>query len=249
LNFATTGDIDLRVRTPDGTLIFYENPFDPVSGGTLEEDVDPEGVGFHAENIFFPEDSAPLGTYQFGVSGEGQLWELSVYLDGELVDLKAGRGLSPDFGFEYGFCQKEQEECCIAQDCAEQEELGDVCTNRNCITDGFIRFTLSWEGTNDKDLQVTTPNGGIINFEFPLDELTGGTLERDVQPAEFGRYVENIYFPYSGEPLPGTYLYDVTAGGLEIWTVQIYLDGELINTLSGIQDASMLTFELPDTEE
>lgn len=117
-----------------------------------------------------------MGTYQFGVSGEGQPWELSVYLDGELVDVKNGRGLSPDFGFEYGFCQSEQEECCIAQDCAEQGELGNVCTNRNCIIDGFIRFTLIWEGTNDKDLQVATPNGSIINFGYPHDELTGGIL-------------------------------------------------------------------------
>jgi hypothetical protein len=145
------GDKDIRVRTPDGTLIFFQNTFDPISGGMLEKDVVPDGgFGFYAENIYFPIDgSAPIGDYLYGVSGSGvEAWELSVYLGDEMVDVKKGTGPSEDFNYEFGICDREIAECCTDLDCrnSSEDNTGDLCVARNCIFDGVLRFTLIWEG-------------------------------------------------------------------------------------------------------
>jgi hypothetical protein len=244
--FTTTGDIDLRVQPPEGDLIYFQNPVDTaVSNGTLEGDVAPSEFGYYVENIYFPEETAPDGTYTYGVSGASQAWDLFVYLDGEVVQTHSGVGLSPDFGFELGTCNPDAEQCCVTPDCVEE---GDVCANRNCVQDGVIRITLSWDGTDDKDLAVTTPGGNVIDFSTPVDEATGGTLESDTRPFEFGNYVENVYFPDANLTPEGLYIYEIRAGGSNPWTAQVYLDGDLFRATSGIGDDA-LSFEYSGTRK
>jgi hypothetical protein len=123
--------------------------FDPVSGGRLEKDVVPDGFGFYAENIYFPIDgSAPTGSYLYGVTGNVEAWELSVYLGDDLVDVKSGTGPSEDFTYEFGICDRGAVECCTDLDCRNSsgDNTGAICVARNCIFDRVLRFTLIWEG-------------------------------------------------------------------------------------------------------
>lgn len=238
LTWVGQNDIDLRVQPPEGDLIYFQNPFDPVSGGTLESDVDPSGFGYYAENIYFLDATVPQGMYTYGVSGASHAWELFVYRDGELAQMHSGVGLSSDFGFEFGSCDLESQICCDTSDCI-RPEVGDVCANRNCIREGLIRFTLSWNGTDDKDLAVSTPAGTVINFSAPFDEITGGILEGDTRPYVYGNYVESIFFPVSGLTPEGMYTYEISSGGFDLWTVEVFADGELFRRLSGVGDDTM----------
>jgi hypothetical protein len=57
------------VITPGGIEIYFDNIYDPVSGGELDLDSEAGANGRYVENIFFPLDgSAPQGTYTFFVS-------------------------------------------------------------------------------------------------------------------------------------------------------------------------------------
>jgi hypothetical protein len=120
--------------------------FDPVSGGRLEKDVVPDGFGFYAENIYFPIDgSAPTGSYLYGVTGNVEAWELSVYLGDDLVDVKSGTGPSEDFTYEFGICDRGEAECCTDLDCRNSsgDNTGAICVARDCIFDRVLRFTLN----------------------------------------------------------------------------------------------------------
>lgn len=59
-------DLDLYVRTPSGTIIYYANP--SAEGGTLDVDclcgACPQGPN---ENIFWENGTAPSGTYEYWV--------------------------------------------------------------------------------------------------------------------------------------------------------------------------------------
>lgn len=242
LTWSGQGDIDLRVQPPEGDLIYFQNPFDPVSGGTLENDVGPSEFGYYAENIYFIDETVSQGMYIYGVSGASQAWELFVYRDGELAQMHSGVGLSSDFGFELGPCDLKSQICCDAPDCIEAD-VGDVCANRNCIQEGVIRFTLSWNGTDDKDLLVSTPAGTVINFSTPVDEITGGILEFDTRPYEYGNYVENIFFPESHQTPEGMYTYEISSGGIDPWTAEVFVDGELFKTSSGVGGGDAISFE------
>jgi hypothetical protein len=210
----------------------------------------PVGFGYHAENIYFPEPEGPRGTYLYGVSGSSQEWNLWVYLGDELVERKSGKGLSADFAFNDGSsCDRGENElgCCTDLDCDEihGSDGSHVCANQNCVTEGALRFSLLWEGTSDKDLLVTTPDGVVISYQFLFDEQTGGTLEEDTAPIEFGHYVESVYFPIDRALVPGTYGYQVSSRGLELWTMEVYLDGALVDMVSEFADSQVYTFEVP----
>lgn len=59
-------DLDLYVKTPNGTIIYYANP--SAEGGTLDVDCTcglcPQGPN---ENIFWENGTAPTGTYEYWV--------------------------------------------------------------------------------------------------------------------------------------------------------------------------------------
>ena len=88
--------MDIHVRTPGGTEIWYSNTFDSISGGRLDQDDIPNQIGLYIENIYFPSDgSAPEGTYEVWVENYDQYqgadsWELSVFLGNSLVMKKSG---------------------------------------------------------------------------------------------------------------------------------------------------------------
>jgi hypothetical protein len=153
-------DKDLIVTTPAGVDIFYNNTFDPASGGQLEQDVVPDGIGFYAENVYFPLDgSAPPGIYTYFVRGGGMdIWNVTVALDEEVVEQSSGVGDSV-LEFKFGEvsptpspvpgtpvptlqCTTPGFECCVDNDCGS----GESCANRNCVQDGALRFTLTWIG-------------------------------------------------------------------------------------------------------
>jgi hypothetical protein len=81
-----------------------------------------------------------------------------------------------------------------------------VCFSEVCVTEGTLRFSLSWEVNTDLDLHVRTPSGAEISFEQPSAD--GGYLDvddciDDVCRNPDARHVENIV--WDDEPPTGTY--------------------------------------------
>ena len=84
--FVQKDDLDLHVITPGGEEIYFANPIDPVTGGNLDEDKIPEFPGNWVENINFPIESAPDGTYtvwvdQFALVGTPDPFKLLIAED------------------------------------------------------------------------------------------------------------------------------------------------------------------------
>ncbi|KAL3932999.1 MAG: hypothetical protein SGBAC_010591 [Bacillariaceae sp.] len=124
----------------------------------------------------------------------------------------------------------EGDECCIDQDCATKDN--NVCVNRNCIDQGYPRFTLEWYGYDDYDLIVTTPSGIPLSFLFDFDPTTGGRVGEIVDQEGLGYHTENTYFPSPGAP-DGTYTYAVaefsTSERVNGWTLTVYDErGEVV---------------------
>lgn len=71
--------------------------------------------------------------------------------------------------------------------------------------DGHLRFSLLWDNMNDLDLIIRTPSGEIIH-RGKRESTCGGIfdLEMNSQP-EMKSALENIVWPKSIEPPPGTY--------------------------------------------
>ena len=91
---------------------------------------------------------------------------------------------------------------------------------------------------------MTLPGGNVINFQKPADEETNCRLERDTQPVEFGKYVENVYCPLGSIPPSGTYKYKVR-GDAENWIVEVHMDGVLVSAESGTGESAELVVEMP----
>ena len=88
--------------TPEGAVIYYGDPFDSASGGQLDQDDIPSlEERLWVENIYFPMDGGPVGTYTFyvenfnQVSGVDEGWTLRVYVGDDLVSIQSGESL-PD---------------------------------------------------------------------------------------------------------------------------------------------------------
>jgi hypothetical protein len=234
-------DKNLQVQAPGGQPINSENPVDPVSGGTLEDNVTPTESDFRAENIFFPTDRPIIpGDYQVLLTGnsESEPWTITLTIDGIQVSSLTGTDLSRSLVVAVSAppskCDTSAYECCVDEDCQD----GLACAARNCVMIGYPRFTLSWLGSDDKDLIVTTPDDTDIFFGNLFDPISGGRLEGDVVPDGFDFYAENIYFPVDGSAPAGVYEYLIRGNGEEPWNVIVALNFTVVGNVSGVGDQS-----------
>ncbi len=106
LTWDTLADMDLTVVEPTGAEIYFGNPNSP-SGGTLDVDSNyPCGSNtYQVENIFWPPNQAPSGTYmvyvdQYSNCGAGNAnWTLTVRVNGQVALSQSGTGGSARFTF------------------------------------------------------------------------------------------------------------------------------------------------------
>lgn len=103
-------DMDLHVTDPPGEEIFFGNRTS-TSGGELDRDDDVCGQpddGQSIENVFWPESSAPSGTYtvevdEFGICADGAQanWTVQIFFGDTLVETESGTGDGTPFTFTY----------------------------------------------------------------------------------------------------------------------------------------------------
>eukprot|EP00980_Cylindrotheca_fusiformis_P017915 scaffold5688_cov104-Cylindrotheca_fusiformis.AAC.1 len=257
-------DLDLFVITSLGTQVDKSQTFDTFSGGSYQSDTNgnPTLPGPHVENIHFPLNGAPPGQYSYGVRsnatvGNANPWVLRVY-DGEaIVDMKVGSGESALFTFiRDGFdgpqrpqpasasqvaattirCDPLEDECCLDSDCGSENE---ICVQRICITEGNPRITLTWNGDDNLDLRVVTPNGAVLSEENRFDAISGGRFSSDRDQSDLGLHVETVYFPDVGGSMKFS-VKSVTTngnGGLERWNLAVYEGDSVVQQYIGFGDS------------
>lgn len=90
-------DMDLYVKTPNGTIIYYGNPTGQM--GTLDVDCKCSGCSMGPnENIFWQNGTAPSGTYEYwvnyyggcGGSGATSSFTLRVIRNGTVLQTRTG---------------------------------------------------------------------------------------------------------------------------------------------------------------
>ena len=159
-------DLDLVVRTPDGTAIDLSTDFDDVTGGVFDTFYSQDGYGRHVESIFFPISGGPSGDYKVEIMvyeqrGTPDNWSLEVVtdkVDGAQTFLTdSGSGPRNDITFVVGDsvsidtidCSTADDyvECCQDIDCGTNEQYTKRCINRQCITEAARTFTLTWFGS------------------------------------------------------------------------------------------------------
>lgn len=105
LQWNNTSDLDLFVREPGGTVIYFGNTRSG-SGGNLVLDANfPCGTNLvYAEDINWPSGSAPSGTYQVWVqetsrcgSSQAANWTITARVDGNIVLTRSGTGASSTY--------------------------------------------------------------------------------------------------------------------------------------------------------
>lgn len=110
------------------------------------------------------------------------------------------------------------------------------------VTEGELRFTLTWDTDDDLDLHVTDPFGEKVWYQNPTS-ASGGELDRDDNVGVCGidsepGGVENIIWtttPASGD----TYLWQVVSyndcdEAVPVnFTLQVFLGGTLVQSVSG----------------
>jgi uncharacterized protein YfaP (DUF2135 family) len=276
LTWEGENDLDLLVLTPLGTVVSFANADEPISGGMFGEEFDQFEYGQHVENIYFS-NGGPAGEYSFFVKsflaeGFNDLWTVQVFVDGEQQMSVSGmgdsdrliylfEGLPPTLAptqtstsnippstpvSENGDCDIQVDECCSDSECVIGVE---VCTQHTCIDNGYLRFTLTWNGDDDLDLVVATPVGSYVSFAVPIDEETGGVFGEGGAQYVDGHYVENIFFPSAKAPT-GTYIYNVTLfearGSEDEWTVSVFLNNMLVASEMGKGDSEIFSYVLQE---
>mmetsp|Transcript_12338 Transcript_12338/g.18955 ORF Transcript_12338/g.18955 Transcript_12338/m.18955 type:complete len:815 (+) Transcript_12338:100-2544(+) len=123
-----------------------------------------------------------------------------------------------------------QAECSIDADCASNLAIARLCINHHCVNEGDPRITLTWEGDDDLDLSVVTPQGVRVGYDNDFDQLSGGSFDTGfVQDVE-GSHVENIFFPVSGTAPKGDYTIAVDPyeerEGSDTWLLQVFEVGQ-----------------------
>jgi uncharacterized protein YfaP (DUF2135 family) len=98
----------------------------------------------------------------------------------------------------------------------------------------------SWEPpADDLDIHVITPGGVEIYFENIEDATSGGVVDVDGIPVEFGLWVENIIFPLDGSAPKGTYTYFVVnynqqGAAADAFALEVFLGDTLQVTQTGL---------------
>lgn len=90
LQWSTSSDLDLHVRTPSGAVISFRNR--TADGGTLDND-SRGSTAAHVENVFFDSTALP-GRYEYWVdnfSGAETSFQLTAFVQGARVDSVAQR--------------------------------------------------------------------------------------------------------------------------------------------------------------
>ncbi|KAG2488710.1 hypothetical protein HYH03_012710 [Edaphochlamys debaryana] len=87
--------------------------------------------------------------------------------------------------------------------------LGQACFESSCVTNGRLRFTLTWDRVGDCDLMLTTPFGNLITWLSPRNAYTDfGSFEYvGISPdSDTGRGPENAFWvAAAGQPPAGAY--------------------------------------------
>ena len=206
-------DFDFFVTTPLNTEISSNEEFDAASGGRYQQDANQIVFGLHVENVYFPVEGAPTGSFSYGVrrntqTGSDDRWTVRVWEGGELVSTEVGRGESDIFQYSRNVkdddsssdskpprCNVVTDECCFDSDC---ENEYDICVQRTCIAEGTPRITLLWSGDDDLNLSVITPGGQVVSGEFQNDPASGAQFKSNIEQTEFGFNVESVSFPLNG---------------------------------------------------
>jgi len=115
-----------------------------------------------------------------------------------------------------------------------------ICWNSTCITEGALRFSLSWDVVSDFDLHVLTPNA--IEVYYGNSDADGGFLDVDdcvgnACRSDSATHVENIVWDDS--PPSGTYEFWVVNynGGAE-GTFEVEVEGSGSRTETGTLSAT-----------
>jgi hypothetical protein len=106
LTWTGDDDLDLIVRTPNGTFISFLHNFDPDSGGRFGDGGDQFETGAHVENIYFPKSDSPVGIYSYFVRSflpvdQDDTWTVTVYVEGQIVTETSGTGNSEELQYDY----------------------------------------------------------------------------------------------------------------------------------------------------
>jgi hypothetical protein len=157
-------DLDLSVFTPSDTEIWYDSPFDKKTSGVFDTGFVQDVSAPHAESIYFPRSGAPGGTYgiavyDYEIRNGADPWKIEVFLNNatDPVFVQTGEGFRDDMRFTFGdfisgqneVCSLESPntECCVNTDCTDDVASDALCVNRQCVTQGSPRFTLSYFGS------------------------------------------------------------------------------------------------------
>ena len=234
--------------------LHVENIYFPITGG-------PEGTYVFSVQSFNFVGELDFWTVQVFVDGKEVATESGKGASGELsfdfdplgspspTVVASPTEISPatvDTSQPSQLCPVEGGGCCSDADCSIE---GDLCVQGVCIKDGNPRISLTWEGSADLyDLQVATPLGTVVSFINPVDPRSNGIYGEPGVPLWDGTRVKNVYFPTPGGP-GGTYTFEVITGdgvdasaSNDIWTVEVYIDGQLTMSESGIGESAPFTF-------
>lgn len=264
---------NLTVTPPIGNAVSYLNPIDTYSGGRFDGDDLQSFAGLHVENVFFPTNGGPIGTYQYSLQSYdvvdyADTWTITVYVNGEPVDTTTGTGNSDSMTFDYALgstvqsrtihsCSLDQDECCTDSDCINDDtsEYSYSCIQRTCIPEGNPSIILTWTGDDDLDLTVYTPQGTEISYYHQNDDITGAIFKQDGAVAKrtssmssYAPHLESVIFPdvNSGTD-SGRYKYKVssfnTVGGRDHWVVQIMVNGTEVISRKGQGDSVLFGYE------
>lgn len=227
-------DLQLIAVTPGLNQIFEDNPHDVVSGGIFEADRNKNLAGetWHTESIFFPKDP-PYGEYIFFVNVQEQrgvqdAWQVVTNVNGQDVAVKTGSGASPYFYYDHPECHQDG-------DCGSDSRS--ICKYGRCLSDGTPRFTLTWDGGDDLDLYIITPQGNHINFQNNTDEESGGELVADLGRVS-GKYLEYAFFDLDGDAPLGTYTIGIDEwwpkDEQDEWELTVHVGGEEVELWTGV---------------
>jgi hypothetical protein len=183
--------------TPNSQRISTLRNFDSASGGVFEDDKNKavQSQASHTKSVYFPSNS-PFGKYQFFVETNKQKgllddWKIEAIVKGKIEDMITGAGKSKVFSVVA------VQQCKINNDCRKDQ----FCLNNRCMTQGTLRFTLTWEGTDDLDISVKAPQGKLICGEFPKDSVSSGFREDDFDYTS-NKHAEFVVFGANGVRAP-----------------------------------------------